>query len=328
MPKISVIIPVYNVEKYLRQCLDSVINQTYKDLEIICVDDCSTDNSRQILQEYAKKDERIKILYNKKNSKLGPTRNNGLKVATGKYIHFLDSDDWLEPNAYETLINDAEKGYDAVYFLWNNVDIKNGAILPQNFKKSFSRAWVIEESGVNAWHGLYKKDFLSENNLEFNDYSCMEDLEFTYKAIIFSNNMCVLDKQLLNYRINNPNSLISKYHKFYYCALNSYNTIYEISKQLSENDRDEILSVMLNSVLYRVFGAFEKDFLNIYELKQIISNIDLNVFKKDKKYYQWYKYYEDFENLSPFMIKLKCRLKLFLREKVFFLYNYLRGFKN
>ena len=107
--KISVIIPVYNVEKYLRQCLDSVINQTYKDLEIICVEDCSTDNSPQILQEYAQKDERIKILYNEKNSKLGPTRNNGLKVATGEYIHFLDSDDWLEPDAYEILVNHLSK---------------------------------------------------------------------------------------------------------------------------------------------------------------------------------------------------------------------------
>ena len=104
MPLISVIIPVYNVEKYLRECLDSVINQTYKNLEIICVNDCSTDSSPEILEEYAKKDRRIIIKKNPKNIGLGLTRNEGIKIASGEYIHCLDSDDWLELYAYEILV--------------------------------------------------------------------------------------------------------------------------------------------------------------------------------------------------------------------------------
>ena len=107
--KISVIIPVYNVEQYLGHCLDSVINQTYKNLEIICVNDASTDRSPLILEEYSKKDSRIVIVNNAKNSRLGPTRNHGMEYATGDYVHFLDSDDWLEPDAYEKLVNTIEK---------------------------------------------------------------------------------------------------------------------------------------------------------------------------------------------------------------------------
>ena len=96
MPKISVIVPVYNVEKYLSECLDSIINQTFPDFEIICVNDCSTDKSGNILEDYSRKDNRIKIFYHQFNQGLGAARNTGLKNAHGKYVQFLDSDDYFE----------------------------------------------------------------------------------------------------------------------------------------------------------------------------------------------------------------------------------------
>ena len=102
-PKVSVIIPVYNVEKYLRQCLDSVVNQTLKDIEIICIDDGSTDNSLNILKEYAQKDNRIKII-SKKNGGLSSARNAGLKFATGEFVGFVDSDDYIERETYENAV--------------------------------------------------------------------------------------------------------------------------------------------------------------------------------------------------------------------------------
>ena len=105
MPKVSVIIPVYNVEKYLHQCLDSVANQTLKDIEIICVNDCSKDNSLDILNEYAKKDSRIKIINFEENKGPGVARNAALDIAQGEYIMFLDPDDWYELNACETAYN-------------------------------------------------------------------------------------------------------------------------------------------------------------------------------------------------------------------------------
>ena len=103
-PKISVIIPVYNVEKYLRECLDSIVNQTFKDIEIICVDDGSTDKSLEILREYEQKDKRI-IVISQPNKGVSTARNIGMQQATGKYMMFVDSDDYITQNACELIYN-------------------------------------------------------------------------------------------------------------------------------------------------------------------------------------------------------------------------------
>ena len=113
---ISVIIPCYNVENYVARCLDSVINQTYNNLEIICVNDGSTDNTLAILKDYAKKDSRIKII-DKKNGGLSSARNAGIEVASYEYVVFLDSDDWIEPNTYELAISKMDDDIDLVR--WN-----------------------------------------------------------------------------------------------------------------------------------------------------------------------------------------------------------------
>ena len=124
MPKVSVIIPVYNTEKYLRRCFDSVVNQTLSDIEIICINDCSTDNSLEILQEYASKDKRIKLIDFKVNKGAAIARNIGIDAATGEYIGFVDSDDFVDLDFYEKLYKKAaETGADAVkgkLFLYDN----------------------------------------------------------------------------------------------------------------------------------------------------------------------------------------------------------------
>ena len=127
-PLISVIIPVYNVEKYLEQCLDSVVNQSYKNLEIICINDYSEDNSLEILNCYAKNDNRIIILNNTKNIGLGYTRNMGLNYANGDFIHFLDADDWIELNTYEICadtIRKTKKNIDIIKFLYKSFNMTN-----------------------------------------------------------------------------------------------------------------------------------------------------------------------------------------------------------
>ena len=105
MPKVSVIIPVFNTEKYLTKCLDSVCNQTLSDIEIICVDDCSTDNSLNILKEYASKDNRIKLIEFKENKGAAVARNTGIIEAKGEYVGFIDSDDYVDLDFYEKLYN-------------------------------------------------------------------------------------------------------------------------------------------------------------------------------------------------------------------------------
>ena len=107
-PKLSVIIPVYNAEDYLRMNLDSLISQSLKEIEIICVDDGSTDSSRDIVREYMEKDERVKLIC-QKNQFAGAARNNGMTIATGEYVHFLDADDYVLDYAYESLLYKAKK---------------------------------------------------------------------------------------------------------------------------------------------------------------------------------------------------------------------------
>src|SRR5574344_1424030 len=106
-PKVSIIVPIYNVEKYLDRCMESLLNQTLKDIEIIMVDDGSPDNCPKMCDEYAKRDKRVKVIH-KKNGGLGYARNSGLDIATGEYVAFVDSDDYVDVNMYETLYNFAK----------------------------------------------------------------------------------------------------------------------------------------------------------------------------------------------------------------------------
>ena len=140
-PLISVIVPIYNVEKYLARCVDSIVNQTYKNLEIILVDDGSPDRCPQMCDDYAEKDSRIKVVH-KKNGGLSDARNAGMAVATGEYISFIDSDDWIETSMFELLINnifqyDCEIScggiilkiqrlkYKRIVFMWNIFDLRH-----------------------------------------------------------------------------------------------------------------------------------------------------------------------------------------------------------
>ena len=134
-PTVSVIIPVYNVEQYLRKCLDSVINQTFKDIEIIIVNDCSPDNSLQMIKEYQTKEERIVLIDLKQNVGLGFARNEGMKIAKGKYITFVDSDDWIASNYIEVLYNNIEK---------NNLDVVSASshFYDNSLKKLINRETV------------------------------------------------------------------------------------------------------------------------------------------------------------------------------------------
>ena len=327
MPKISVIIPVYNVEKYLRQCLDSVINQTFKDLEIICVNDASTDNSLCILEEYAQKDNRIVIFQNEKNSGLGLTRNHGLKYATGEYIHFLDSDDWVEPDIYEKILADLPECHDVVSFLWNNVDVKNGKIRQEKFKEYVvngnfkTNPEIIDNWKISVWNKLYRRDFLISNGLVFNDFPCMEDIEFSYKVLLLAHDIKFINKILLNYRYNNSKSLIGRFYKYPQCVINSYKAVYEFTGENLFNGKDRYFSNLLDNILYRLVGCYCFGTLNFNDLKDIVSNFDYSMFISDRKSYKWYIYYNEIMNYPSFVIKLKYKIRLFLKNYCYRLYE-------
>ena len=198
MPKVSVIVPIYNVEKYLEKCINSLLSQTLEDIQIILVNDGSKDNSGNIAKEYEKNNKDRVIYVEKENGGLSDARNYGLKYATGDFIAFLDSDDYIEKNAYEEMYNKAiEENADYVEcdFIWEFPNkIRMDKQYPYKNKKE-----MLSFVRVVAWNKLIKRQLITDNNLEFPKGLRYEDVEFTYKLIPFINKFAYVDKPFIHY---------------------------------------------------------------------------------------------------------------------------------
>lgn len=198
MPKVSVIVPIYNVEKYLEKCINSLLSQTLEDIQIILVNDGSKDNSGNIAKEYGKNNKGRVIYVEKENGGLSYARNYGLKYATGDFIAFLDSDDYIEKNAYEEMYNKAiEENADYVEcdFIWEFPNkIRVDKQYPYKNKKE-----MLSFVRVVAWNKLIKRQLIIDNNLEFPKGLRYEDVEFTYKLIPFINKFAYVDKPFIHY---------------------------------------------------------------------------------------------------------------------------------
>ena len=235
-PKISVIIPVYNTEKYLPQCLDSVINQTLKEIEVICVDDGSTDDSLNILKKYAEKDKRITVIC-QKNLYAGVARNAGLAVASGTYIHFLDSDDWLDNDSYEKMHDIINcKKVDFIKFRSYSYDNKAKKVI-QNpftdmkyidsiffdlmlcFEKDYKTLINVSDA---PWSGLYNHSFLKKNKIFFDNLLCANDSSFYIRCLVASEKIFLSSQRFVYYRVNNDNSLIGIRPKHLDCQIKQY----------------------------------------------------------------------------------------------------------
>ena len=198
MPKVSVIVPIYNVEKYLEKCINSLLSQTLEDIQIILVNDGSKDNSGNIAKEYEKNNKDRVIYVEKENGGLSDARNYGLKYANGDFIAFLDSDDYIEKNAYEEMYNKAiEENADYVEcdFIWEFPNkIRVDKQYPYKNKKE-----MLSFVRVVAWNKLIKRQLITDNNLEFPKGLRYEDVEFTYKLIPFINKFAYVDKPFIHY---------------------------------------------------------------------------------------------------------------------------------
>ena len=198
MPKVSVIVPIYNVEKYLEKCINSLLSQTLEDIQIILVNDGSKDNSGNIAKECEKNNKNRIIYVEKENGGLSDARNYGLKYATGDFIAFLDSDDYIEKNAYEEMYNKAieeNAGYVECDFIWEFPNkIRVDKQYPYKNKKE-----MLSFVRVVAWNKLIKRQLITDNNLEFPKGLRYEDVEFTYKLIPFINKFAYVDKPFIHY---------------------------------------------------------------------------------------------------------------------------------
>jgi glycosyltransferase involved in cell wall biosynthesis len=209
VPLISVIVPVYNAQHYLGECLDSIINQTFKDIEIICVNDGATDSSVKILTEYARKDPRITII-SQKNKGPATARNVGLKASKGKYISFVDSDDRIDAKTFASAISFLEDGLDLVIFQVNVFGEHKS--MQKYFRTSFQGKLnmcgdIIVNSQVSSCNKIYKKDIIDKYKISFPDGLFYEDNAFHWKYLMHARNAYFLPEKFYNYRIRKNSTM-------------------------------------------------------------------------------------------------------------------------
>lgn len=213
--KVSIIVPVYNSKKYLRRCLDSIVNQSLKEIEIILVNDCSTDKSLAILKEYKQKyPDKIILIELRENKKPGGARNEGMSVAKGEYIGFVDSDDYVEIEMFEELYKLAKQGnYDMVDCGFNNRSAKKMALsTTRNTWGELNRekrSHLIAYSGF-IWSKIFKRSILIDNNLKFREKVTFEDIDFLPIVMLHLKNVYA-SELVLYYYTNNIKSITSDF---------------------------------------------------------------------------------------------------------------------
>lgn len=242
---VSIIVPVCNVEKFLKECMDSIICQTLKNIEIICVDDGSTDNSLSILQEYAGKDQRVKVI-TKPNAGYGHTMNVGLAKATGKYIGIVESDDYVENNMFERLYQTACQ-FDAEivksdHYIFSTKEGKKEkkfqAICPNQFYGKILNGKNCPELfdfAMMNWTGIYKREFVEKNEIRHNETpgASFQDNGFWFQAMSLAKKIVLINEAFYYYRQDNPNSSINKKEKVF-CICDEYKYIQNFIESNSE----------------------------------------------------------------------------------------------
>jgi glycosyltransferase involved in cell wall biosynthesis len=230
---ISVIIPIYNSEKYLSDCLESIINQTFKDIEIICINDGSNDKSEKIIKEYAQKDKRI-ILFNQKNKGAGPARDKGVELSKGEYLSFIDSDDMFHYKTLEIAYNNLKKyNSDVVWFQYFQFGNIKSIKINENIDSykinnfSMSMCWCCV-----VWNRVWKSSIIKKNNISFGTLKSGQDNVFNAKIFPFIKNIIILDVKLVYHRIVYK-SLSSNYQNK---SMYLFNTIPEIINTWKKNN--------------------------------------------------------------------------------------------
>lgn len=258
MTKVSVITPIYNSERYLEQCLSSLVSQTLDDIEFIIINDGSTDKSAEICRKYAQQDSRIKFI-DKQNEGMGKTYNLGIELSQGEYIGFVESDDFADKHMFEDLYNLARK-YDVdiakgAYFKYStsdNRDIKDLEFANYNSYNilNIDNAPELVISHATLWSGIYRKDFITENNIRYNETpsAAFQDVAFTHKVMMLAKKIVITPNAYLHYRIDNANSSIHSKDR----ANSMYDEYMELDNFLAEHP--DIKAKINNIKLVKQFG--------------------------------------------------------------------------
>lgn len=260
MTDISVIVPIYNVESYLEECLDSLIAQTYKNIEFICINDGSMDNSLTILHEYEKKDSRIKVI-DKLNEGYGKTMNRGLEAASSPWIGIVESDDFVKDTMFEKLY-EAAKNSDAdlvkcnfyKYKTKNGKDIDYSKEYPERF---FGKVFCpIDEPEIynahnSVWAGIYRKSFLDENHIRFSETpgASYQDISFNFKVLSSVRKMMLIEDALLYYRTDNLQSSVYNPNKIF-CMSDEIHAIEEYIREQTEERQNKLWPICMRKKFY------------------------------------------------------------------------------
>lgn len=287
-PKVSIVVTVYNAEKYICRCIDSILNQTYKNFEVILVDDGSSDNSLEILKGYALKDIRLKVI-SQKNSGPSSARNKGILAARGEYLTFIDIDDYIHKDYLSVLYNEIKKGLDLVFIGYTDIS-RYGVVDLNDFYNEnieLNKKRVIENIfkgvGGTLWSKIFRRDIILKNEILLNrEIHMYEDQLFVLQYVLIAERFSALNSNGYNYNRLNENSLSSKLSIKYYPSLIKY--IDELEKILDKYSSDKALNQsVFNKKLESIYYSL---MLKIYSDKSCSSKERLESIRflsKDKK---------------------------------------------
>ncbi len=255
----SIIVPVYNVSEYLRRCLDSLINQTFSDIEIIVVDDGSKDESPVICDEYAQSDSRIKVIH-KENGGLSDARNKGLEAATGNYVIFVDSDDYIDTDACDKFLPYIEKSYDIIigdaYVEGGKCNLTHVVTEDVMTGETYLlRALSAELASMAVWLNVYRREFLRDNGLNFKFGILHEDEQFTPRCFLKANTVVYSGVFFYHYIIR-PSSITTKPDKRKN-ATDLYNTCLELEKIYNSLDNYKLKKLLKDSLVQKYLNMFQ-----------------------------------------------------------------------
>lgn len=325
LPKISIIVPVYNVEKYLNKCIDSLLEQEYQKFEVILVDDCSKDRSGIICDKYAQQDERITVIHKEKNEGLGKARKTGVLNARGEWLCYIDSDDWIDKDMLLYLMSIIESSHNNIDIIVfgitmcyednkENIKLKT-TIIPEKYiarTKEEVGNLVMELDSHRTfpfmWNKIYNAKFVKESAIDFNSIKSMEDFFYNIEIFEKAKNVITTDRAFYNYRRSNRETLVSSYNSDFF-ELSKKRYLSEVNFLQKMNAFNQINE----QILFRIF------------IKHIISclsrdsagNAQLNLIEKKKNAK---KYLDDniteyvFKSFNAMNIKFKIIKYIFVNK--------------
>lgn len=336
MPKVSIIVPIYNVEKYLPKCMETLLNQTLSDIEIILVDDGSPDGSPAMCDEYAKKDSRIKVIH-KQNAGLGFARNSGLEVATGEFVAFVDSDDYVDVTMYEKLYAKAyERQADVVFCglkrVWEDgrtepkSDVTEETLCVGENVKELALDFIAPAPGIaqerlyemSVWHSIYKRELIEKNNIRFNSEReiVSEDLPFQVDFFSSAKKVCFIPDVLYCYRMDNGGSLTKAFNiKKFYGTIKLYGLMRTKTQTIDETGlRAKRLFIAYNRTFCKQTA---KGRISFADKMETFSNMTNDPIWQEMKEYK-YTYLPLYARIYLFLQRNRCNLVLYA-------YSYLIG---